>query len=808
MRIAARLLALPMLCGCFGLAPGADRPPPKAGAGVTLDGKTQTFGVDSTKVPVVPGCAAGQLVARTAEGWTCTEPIPGPTGDTGARGPTGPAGPAPIIATVEPGDANCSFGGTKVTVNGADTYVCNGATGAKGDTGATGSQGDIGSQGNQGLPGTSVVVAILDSGDTDCPEGGLKVASAAGEHSVCNASKGEPGDTGPQGPAGDTGSQGIQGVAGESILVVSIGPGHPQCPHGGSIFVTAGGGETTACNGPPGTKGDSGARGPIGESGSQGIQGVSGESVVGITLGAGHAECPFGGSKFTAGGVDTFACNGASGATGASGGTGPVGDTGPQGVQGSPGASIVSESIAGEQHCPFGGSRFTAGGVESFACNGAPGAKGDTGAQGPTGSAGPQGNRGVPGTSISSGPVAPGEAPCLAGGSVFQTDSEETYSCNGNPGVNAPTDAAWTGTLSVSHGGTGATAPSGARLALGLTAMALQSASNVSIVGGTVNATHTGDGSGVTNAKATAVRSDTSGACGTGEAGRVRFDGTHFQACNGAAWRQLDNAPTPCPAGYVLIPAGTFTMGSPADEQGHQQGDETQHQVTISRPFCMKRTEVTQAEWRGLIGGNPSYFASCGGICPVERVSWWDALYYANALSAAQGLQACYTLVSCSGAAGSSYSCAAATLVDLDCAGYRLPTEAEWEYAARAGTTTATYNGTSMLTGALPNSVLEPIAWFSGNSSGTAHAVRLKLANGGGLYDLLGNVWEWCWDWYEAYPNVATTDPLGPAAGVVRVFRGGSWYSGAERARAAERYNGLPDLRDSYLGFRLVRSGQ
>ena len=234
-----------------------------------------------------------------------------------------------------------------------------------------------------------------------------------------------------------------------------------------------------------------------------------------------------------------------------------------------------------------------------------------------------------------------------------------------------------------------------------------------------------------------------------------------------------------CPAGYVRIAPGTFTMGSPMGEEGHDD-DETQHRVTITRGYCMKATEVTQGEWQAVMGSNPSKFTNCGANCPVEQVSWDDAVGYANALSRREGLPECYS---------------GSTFAGLGCTGYRLPTEAEWEYAARAGTTGARYGN------------LDSVAWYDQNARGTPHPVRQKQPNAWGLYDMLGNVWEWTGDWNDAYP-ATVTDPTGPARGPSRVFRGGSWYNFARCARAAFRYYDSPGNRGNNLGFRLVRTAQ
>ena len=261
-----------------------------------------------------------------------------------------------------------------------------------------------------------------------------------------------------------------------------------------------------------------------------------------------------------------------------------------------------------------------------------------------------------------------------------------------------------------------------------------------------------------------------------------------------AAQPTPDAAQTPIPEGYVRIEPGEFTMGSPEDELG-REGDETRHQVTVTRAFALKATEVTQAEWRAVMGTDPSVFADCGDTCPVEQVSWFDAVDYVNRVSDAEGLPRCYA------------DDADRTFAGLDCTGYRLPTEAEWEYAARAGTQTAFYTGDIVNFGCDPvDANLNLAGWYCGNSGDTTHPVGQKQVNAWGLYDMHGNVWEWVHDWGAAYPAGAAVDPAGPASGEGRVSRGGSWFLDAHFVRSASRNWFAPADRGSYLGFRPSRS--
>jgi len=232
----------------------------------------------------------------------------------------------------------------------------------------------------------------------------------------------------------------------------------------------------------------------------------------------------------------------------------------------------------------------------------------------------------------------------------------------------------------------------------------------------------------------------------------------------------------------VYINGGTFTMGSPANERGRSKNEGPQHQVTVS-PFYMEKYPVTQAEYEETMGANPSSFK--GPTLPVEQVSWLDAVDFCNKRSLTEGLTPVYTI------AGSSVSWS------RDANGYRLPTEAEWEYACRAGTQTPYSSGTSV----------GDAGWYSGNSGGTTHPVGEKQPNPWGLYDMHGNVLEWCWDWLGNYTGDAQTDPQGASTGVDRVYRGGSWRFDALQARSAFRFGNYPSLRVYFVGFRIVRNG-
>ena len=220
----------------------------------------------------------------------------------------------------------------------------------------------------------------------------------------------------------------------------------------------------------------------------------------------------------------------------------------------------------------------------------------------------------------------------------------------------------------------------------------------------------------------------------------------------------------------LWVEPGAFLMGSPPDEPDRNKAEGPQVSVTLTRGFWLGRTEVTQAQYEAVMGMNPSTFAAAGKDAPVERVSWSDAMVFCRKLTARER--------------------AAGRLPEGHA--FTLPTEAQWEYACRAGTT-----------GSYPGEP-DAMAWTVENSGGTTHPVATKRPNAWGFHDMSGNVLEWCLDWYDAYPRGSATDPHGPRRGHYRIARGGSWRVGASVGRSAARAGGSEGRLDYTMGFRVA----
>lgn len=229
---------------------------------------------------------------------------------------------------------------------------------------------------------------------------------------------------------------------------------------------------------------------------------------------------------------------------------------------------------------------------------------------------------------------------------------------------------------------------------------------------------------------------------------------------------------------FVSIPAGSFTMGSPESEQGRDV-DERVHRVALTSNFLLQQTEVTQGHWKAVMGTNPSHFRNCGDDCPVEQVSWEKAQKFIHRLNELDPR--------------------------LD---YALPTEAQWEYAARAGSEGAYANGPLEDKNLFFDGNLEEMGWYVGNSQEATHPVGRKNPNAWGLYDMHGNVQEWTADWHAAYPFDPVNDPAGPTSGWSKIRRGGSWNLYDRFCRSAARLWSSPDKQDAFTGLRLAATAK
>ena len=238
---------------------------------------------------------------------------------------------------------------------------------------------------------------------------------------------------------------------------------------------------------------------------------------------------------------------------------------------------------------------------------------------------------------------------------------------------------------------------------------------------------------------------------------------------------------------FKKVPAGKFLMGSSSSESGRDDDEGPRHEVNITKDYMIGTYEVTQEEWEAVMGNNPSNWKGLG--LPVEKISWYDAIEFCNELSRIVGRDPVYNIN------GTSTTC------DFTKNGFRIPTEAEWEYAARGGglDNYKVYSGS--------NDINE-VGWYGSNSGSKTHTIGQKEPNKLGIYDMSGNVWEWCWDWYDSsyYTVSSDADPIGPSSGSFRVVRGGGWYYYSGGCRSASRSGSGPGYGSNDIGFRLSYS--
>ena len=344
------------------------------------------------------------------------------------------------------------------------------------------------------------------------------------------------------------------------------------------------------------------------------------------------------------------------------------------------------------------------------------------------------------------------------------------------------------------------------------------SASGVNTTTSTGSGKASATGTGGTTASRSAGASTTTGKNGSANTDGSGGDGgtaSRFPDCIPPDWQAR------CSNGWCEIPSGCFVMGSPEDEWGHAPIEEQQVPVTLTRSFEIGQHEVTQAEWTAAGYTNPSGLVSDGGDCadpdcPVGNVTWMEAVAYANLLSEQHDppLAPCYVLNDCTGEPGEGLECASAEATQptvYECEGYRLPADAEWEYAARAGTTTAFYSGDITIQpedySCYPDPNLEKIAWYCNNAHGLTHPVMSLEPNAWGLYDVLGNAYEWVNDESDGLPAISEVDPDGRVRErPSRNQRGGRASGWPTLCRAADQLEGSWNFRQPGIGFRLART--